>query len=69
MALAFAGFILIALIDLVPLIRQREGRGVLAFLLLFIPSLVIAYLLAKNITVPSAMLWLGEVFKALGLSY
>jgi hypothetical protein len=69
MALVLAAFLLIALIDLVPLIRRREGAGIFAFLLLFIPALAIAMLQAYNITVPSAMLLLGEVFKALGLSY
>ncbi len=69
MALILAGFALIALIDLRPLIRRRSGRAVVAFFLLFIPALTLSVLRACKIEVPSVMLLMGDALRALGLSY
>lgn len=67
-------FLLIALaivagIDLIPLIRQRSKRGILAFLLLFLPALTLGILQAGGVEVPSVMLGLGKVVRSLGLNY
>ncbi|HWQ74206.1 MAG TPA: hypothetical protein VN441_02710 [Syntrophomonas sp.] len=69
MGLILAGFALIALIDLVPIIRKRSWRGALTFLLFFIPALTLAVLREIRIEVPSVLILLGEALKALGISY
>ncbi len=62
-------FVLILLIDLIPLLRRRPKRGILAFLLLWLPALTLAVLYAIGVKVPSTMLVLGELLKSIGLSY
>ncbi len=62
-------FAVIAFFDLVPLIRQKQRNAIAAFTFLFVSALVIAILLSLNIKVPSSMLFLGNVLKAIGLSY
>lgn len=69
MLLVLTGFVIIILADLIPLIRRRSGRGIAAFFLLFLPALTLAVLQAKGIEVPSIMLVLDNIAKALGLSY
>jgi len=69
MGLILAGFVLIALIDLVPIIRKRSWRGALIFLLIFIPALTLAVLQGIRIEVPSVLILLGKALKALGISY
>lgn len=69
MVLVLAGFALIALIDLIPLIRRRSGRGAAAFIILFVPALTLAVLLVNGVEVPSMLLLLQDMLKALGLSY
>jgi hypothetical protein len=69
MILVLAGFIIEALIDLIPIIKKREWRALAAFLLLYTPALGIAILLAMKIKVPSTMEFLGGIIKSLGLSY
>jgi len=62
-------FLGIALFDFVPLLRHRQKTAIAAFLMLFIPALVISLLLVKNIPVPSVMMMLGDLFKSIGLTY
>lgn len=69
MALLLVSFALIALKDLIPLVRQRSKRGIAAFLLLFLPALALSILQAVGIEVPSALALLGSAVKAMGLSY
>lgn len=69
MAVVLIGFAAIALKDLIPLVRQRSKRGILAFLLLFLPALALSVLQAAGIEVPSFMALLGSAVKAMGLSY
>ncbi|MPN44748.1 hypothetical protein SDC9_192313 [bioreactor metagenome] len=69
MELILAGFALIALIDLTPIIRKRAWRCMLVFLLLFIPALTLAILREANVEVPSVMMLARDVFKSLGISY
>ena len=69
MGLILAGFALIALVDLVPIIRKHSMRGVLAFLLFFIPALTLALLQVNKVEVPSILILLGDWLKALGISY
>ena len=69
MALLWAGFLLIALIDLIPLIRQRDSRTVATFLLLFIPTLVLTGLQAAGVEIPGVMILWWRALRALGLSY
>ncbi len=69
MALILAGFALIALIDLVPVIRRRSGHTAAAFLLFFVPALALAVLQAQGVELPSAMILLWKALHALGLNY
>ena len=69
MALMLVGFGLVALIDLVPLIKRRSRRGVAGFLVMLATALTLAVLEAKGIDVPSIMLLWGDVLRPLGLSY
>lgn len=69
MVLMLIGFALIALIDLLPVIRRRSGRAVAAFLLLFTAALALSVLQVNGVEVPSAMLLLDDVLKTFGLSY
>ncbi|MEA4823108.1 MAG: hypothetical protein VB111_03225 [Clostridiaceae bacterium] len=63
------GFTLIALIDMIPIIRKRSGRTLFVFLLFFLSALTLAVLQTMNIEVPSVFLFLGRVLKGIGISY
>ena len=69
MALAFMGFALIIMIDLVPLFRRRSVRGVIAFLFILLPAMALTFLRIKKIEVPSLMKLIGDFMKAWGISY
>ncbi|MEA4919405.1 MAG: hypothetical protein VB078_00565 [Clostridiaceae bacterium] len=69
MLVLLMGFVLIAVIDLVPLIIKKSKNGVPVFLLIFIPTLVLSIMLKLNIKIPSIMIWLGDVLKKIGISY
>jgi hypothetical protein len=69
MGLILAGFALIVLVDLIPIIQKRSGRSAFALLLFFIPALVLAVLLQLKIEVPSLMLLLGNLLKMLGINH
>lgn len=69
MAWILTGFALIALIDLMPLIRQRKGRAIAAFLVIFVVALPLAVLPALNIEVPSVMYAWRDFIRWLGLGY
>ncbi|MGI6150345.1 MAG: hypothetical protein ACOYIR_00090 [Christensenellales bacterium] len=62
-------FAAIALFDLAPLIQQKQRTVIAAFLVLFVLALGISILLMMDIEVPSAMLFLEDVLKSIGLSY
>lgn len=69
MLVVLSCFAAIALFDLVPLIREKQQNAIAAFSFLFLSALAIAILLSLDIKVPSFMLFLGDVLKAIGLSY
>lgn len=69
MVLVLIGFALIVLIDLIPLIERRSGRGVAAFILVFGAALTLSLLETQGVDVPSIMLMWGDVVRTLGLNY
>ena len=69
MAWILIGFALIALIDLKPLIAQRKGRAIAAFLTVLAIALPLAVLQALNIEVPSIMYAWRDLIQWLGLGY
>lgn len=69
MALVLIGFILIALIDLTPLMHQRKTRAITAFLIIFTVALLLAILQALNIEVPSIMHAWRNLLHWMGLEY
>ncbi|NLV86136.1 MAG: hypothetical protein GX025_02805 [Clostridiales bacterium] len=62
-------FALIALIDFGPLVRKKSRRGMIGFLTLFTPALILAILLRNKSEVPSLLQAVDNFFKALGFSY
>lgn len=64
-----SGFALVALVDLMPLIRRRKGRAIAAFLLLFCIALALAVLQILGVQIPSTMNMFGDFYKSIGLAY
>ena len=69
MGLILAGFAVIALVDMVPLVSNHSSRGTLAFLLIFTPALALAVLQVNKVDIPSVLLLLGNLLKMVGISY
>jgi len=69
MAFVLIGFALIALIDLIPLIRQRKKRAIAAFVGLFVLALTLSVLQVLNIEVFSTLGACGDFLKRIGLAY
>ena len=69
MIFVLVSFILIALIDFIPLSRYRAKWGTFAFLTLFVVGLTISILEAIGIDVPSIMMLLWDGLKTLGIIY
>lgn len=63
------GFALIALIDLPALVRRRDKRAIVAFLLLFGAALALSILQNLDVEVPSMMLLFDRMYKSIGLAY
>jgi hypothetical protein len=69
MSYVFVLLALALLMDFVPAIRQRSGKKMAVFLIVFLPALALAITEQMQIKVPSLMLVLGDLLKAIGLSY
>lgn len=69
MALTVIGFLLLALVDLPPLLRKRDRRAIVAFSIFFLAALAMALLQVFHVEVPSVLLLLGEGLKKLGIGY
>ncbi len=69
MALALLGFMLIALVDLIPILRKRSWVTLFVFLLFFLSAIALRVLQEMRINVPSVFLFLGGILKAIGISY
>jgi len=69
MVLILTGFTIIALIDLIPLIRQHSKSGIAAFSIIFMTALTLAILQKNKVEVPSVLLLLDGALRALGISY
>jgi len=69
MTVILLGCTLIALADIAPVIRAKEWNALVAVLVVFVPALVLAVLPIAGVEVPSILILIGDVFKALGLSY
>lgn len=69
MVLILIGFTIIALIDLIPLIRQHSKSGIAAFSIIFMTALTLAILQKNKVEVPSVLLLLDGALRALGISY
>lgn len=55
--------------DLIPLIRRRSVRGVIALLLVLIPATIMGIMHIRHIEVPSLMLAIDDFMRSWGLSY
>ncbi len=62
-------FVLIGIIDLIPLLRTHRPKDVATWLTVFVLSFSIAVLLHLNVKVPSMMALVGDGLKSIGLSY
>jgi hypothetical protein len=63
------GFVLIAIVDLFPLLRKRKTKDVATWLVLFVLAFSVSVLLLLKVPVPSLMVLIGDGLKAIGLSY
>jgi len=63
------GFGLIALIDVVPLMRRKKWRAVAAFSTAFAIALTLAVLKMLNVQMPSVMYAWRDLIQWLGLAY
>lgn len=64
-----ASFAVIAIIDLIPLIRRRKPRAVAAFVLCFAVALTLALLSAFEVQAPSIMKAWKAFFDWIGIGY
>ena len=64
----WAALLLLAVFDLVPLVRQRSWRAVAAFLVFFLPALALVMLSAMKVEYPDLLEELGKGIKSIGLS-
>lgn len=63
------GFAFVALIDLLPLIIQRNLRAILAFIFVFALALTLAIINVMNIDVPPILYSIEKFLRSIGLSY
>jgi len=63
------GFILLAWIDLWPMIRKKQARGIASFLVLWTAALTLAVLEAFDVQVPSVILAFEGIVRMVGLGY
>ena len=63
------GFVLIAIVDLFPLLRKKKTKDVATWLVLFVLAFSVSVLLLLKVPVPSLMVLIGDGLKAIGLSY
>lgn len=69
MALTIIGFLLLALVDLPPILQKQDRRAAIAFALFFLAALALALLRVFHVEVPSVLLLLGAGLKKLGIGY
>jgi len=70
MIFLFAGFIIIAAIDLPPLIRKKRTRELWVFCILFSAVFILCILTQLGFVMPSSMIAIGDFMKnVLHLSY
>lgn len=62
-------FVIILLMDLEPMLRKGSAKGLVVFLLIYLPALTLMILWQLKIPVPSVLLILGSAMKSVGLNY
>lgn len=62
-------FVIILLMDLEPMLRKGSAKGLVVFLLIYLPALTLMILWQLKIPVPSVLLMLGSAMKSVGLNY
>lgn len=67
----FLIFIFLAIlgIDLPPLIRNRNRREIVIYSLVYLFALVLCFLYASGVRIPSLVMVLGDMMKSVGISY
>ncbi len=63
------GYVFVAAVDLLPLLRKRKTKDVATWLAVFVLAFSISVLLTLKVPVPSVMALIGDGLKAIGLSY
>lgn len=61
--------IIVFIIDIVPLFKEKKKKDFILCAMLFVISLTIITLMNAGVKVPSPMLALHKLFKSLGLAY
>lgn len=59
----------VLLIDLPPLIKNKNRRELIVFLVIFVLTAALSVLVALDIPMPSPLLVLDDLLKGIGLSY
>ena len=69
MLFILAGFALLALVELPPLLMKGQKRALFAFLVIFFLALALTLLQSAGIVVPSVLLLCEKLFLTIGLHY
>ncbi|MGI5935559.1 MAG: hypothetical protein ACOX7I_01965 [Oscillospiraceae bacterium] len=69
MATVIVAYVLVALLELIPIIKSRSWRHIVIFGVLFTISFALAILLKLKVRVPSIMLFLGDLLRSCHLTY
>ena len=69
MLLVLLGFVVLAIIDLFPLIKYRAKKEINAFLVLFFIALILGILGAANLEMPTLMQLLSDFLEKIGIGY
>jgi len=69
MLLVLLGFVVLAIIDLFPLIKYKAKKEINAFLVLFFIALILGILGAANLEMPTLMQLLSDFLEKIGIGY
>jgi len=63
------GFLLIALLDFIPLIKYKQKKGAIIFGIIFVLTLTFVVIQELGIEIPSIILILDKTLEKIGLHY
>ncbi len=69
MLLIIIGFILLAIIDLIPLVKLKAKKGIRAFIVLFSLALILGLLSSTRLEIPTIAEMFARFFEKIGIGY